>query len=283
MFDDLNQNWLTQLPLTNITSARSVSGGDINDAYQLTADRKRYFLKVQPDHPQAYFDHEAAGLNALGKVISAPTPIAQGQIDGDAYLMLNWIDSQPTGNQKQLGQLVATLHQKHASQFGFQLNHQSGNLTKDNHWQTSWITFYTEQRLDMLAQASVKNHVWNAWCQTHFTQMRNSFTAYYRDHPVQPSLLHGDLWSGNYMFTNTGQPVLIDPDAFYGDRELDLAMTTIFGGFTNEFYDAYSQQYPLTPGLEKRLPWYQFYYLCMHLNLFGESYGGSVDRILSGF
>jgi fructosamine-3-kinase len=113
--------------------------------------------------------------------------------------------------------------------------------------------------------------------------MRQAFSDYYDQHQVIPSLLHGDLWAGNYMFDDTGQPVLIDPDAVYGDREFDLAMTTIFGGFEPAFYQAYQQEYPLAKGVNERLPWYQFYYLCMHLILFGETYGPAVDGILERY
>lgn len=280
---ELNQDWLSQLPLTSIERVRSVSGGDINEAYQIiTQDQTKYFLKVQPQHPQSYFDHEAAGLRLIGNVITTPEPTAQGQINGDAYLMLNWIDS-GNGSQRDLGTAVAAMHQQHHVQFGFDHNHQSGNIIKNNQWQSDWATFYAEQRLDTLAEAAQKNHVWNNWRQAHFAQMRSEFIVYYRGHEVQPSLLHGDLWSGNYMFATNGTPILIDPDVFYGDRELDLAMTTIFGGFSDQFYQAYQSSYPLPAGFEKRLPWYQFYYLCMHLNLFGESYGGAVDRILANY
>ena len=113
--------------------------------------------------------------------------------------------------------------------------------------------------------------------------MVNAFDHYYSNHPVTASLLHGDLWAGNYMFTEDCTPTLIDPDALYGDREYDLAMTTIFGGFTPDFYQAYNATYPLQDGFENRLPWYQFYYLCMHLILFVETYGTAVDNILSKY
>ncbi|WP_461239571.1 fructosamine kinase family protein [Paucilactobacillus sp. N302-9] len=275
----INQQWISQLPLDNITQVKPVSGGDINDAYQLQTPTQTYFLKVQPHHPSTYFDHEAAGLKLIGQVVTTPKPIAQGNINGDAYLMLNWIET-GTGSQADLGQAVAQMHHQSAQQFGFDSVHESGAIKKDNTWQSSWADFYAQQRLDLLVVAAKQNHVWNNWRQQHFESMRQQFVAYYKKHSVQPSLLHGDLWSGNYMFASDGRPVLIDPDVFYGDRELDLAMTTIFGGFREAFYQAYEQSFPLASGFEDRLPWYQFYYLCMHLNLFGETYGAAVDRIL---
>ena len=114
----------------------------------------------------------------------------------------------------------------------------------------------------------------------HYHRLRQQLLQDSHMHTVKPSLLHGDLWSGNYLFDTTGTPVLIDPDVFYGDREMDLAMTTIFGGFDADFYQAYQTVYPFAPGMQTRLPSYQLYYLLAHLNLFGETYGPAVDRIL---
>lgn len=275
----VDEEWLNQLPIDEIERAKPVSGGDINDAYQLATKDQFYFMKVQPNHPASYFDHEATGLKLIGQTIKTPRPLAQGEINGDAYLLLDWIDT-GNGSQSDLGVAVAKMHQQHHPQFGFDSAHQSGSIIKDNTWQDDWATFYSNQRLDLLQRVAKERGRWNEWREQHFQNMRSAFVAYYAEHTVEPSLLHGDLWSGNYMFDETGQPVLIDPDAFYGDRELDLAMTTIFGGFSEEFYAAYDKTYPLATGFEERLPWYQFYYLCMHLNLFGESYGGAVDRIL---
>lgn len=278
----MNQAWITQLPIKNIINYHSVSGGDINDAYQINTVDHEYFLKVQPQKKAEYFDHERAGLEELGKVINTPHPKAQGQINGDAYLLLNWIDS-GSGLQSDLGAAIAKMHLVHTNKFGFDFNHQSKVITKDNHWQTSWLKFYSEQRLDMIAQLAKEKHVWSDDRQAGFDRMRLAFINFYSSHEVTPSLLHGDLWSGNYLFSTDGTPTLIDPDALYGDREFDLAMTTIFGGFDQSFYDAYNRIYPLDTGFEARLPWYQFYYLGFHLILFGETYGGSVDQILNKF
>lgn len=154
---------------------------------------------------------------------------------------------------------------------------------KDNHWNDSWRDFYLNQRLNPEVTTAKKLGRWNDWRDQHFQRMANAFDRYYASHSVTPSLLHGDLWAGNYMFDQNGTPTLIDPDALYGDREYDLAMTTIFGGFSPAFYQAYNQLYPLAPGFEERLPWYQFYYLCMHLILFGETYGSAVDHILDQY
>lgn len=275
-----NYQWFSQLPIKNITSYQPVSGGDINEAYQITADGKRYFIKVQPKHPADYFRHEINGLKALGRVVNTPTPLHNGDINGDAYLVLNWLD-ESTGSQADLGRAVARLHQQTNDQFGFVDNHQTKALVKDNSWNDSWADFYVNQRLLPEVKVAADRGRWNRWREDHFQQMVKQFQQYYQGRDVKASLLHGDLWAGNFMFAGDHEPYLIDPDAVYGDREFDLAMTTVFGGFDEDFYHAYNAAYPFTSGINDRLPWYRFYYLCMHLVLFGESYGPAVDRILS--
>lgn len=275
-----NHQWFSQLPIKNITSYQPVSGGDINEAYQITADGKRYFIKVQPNHPADYFRHEINGLKTLGRVVNTPTPLHNGDINGDAYLVLNWLD-ESTGSQADLGRAVARLHQQTNDQFGFVDNHQTKALVKDNSWNDSWADFYVNQRLLPEVKVAADRGRWNRWREDHFQQMVKQFQQYYQGRDVKASLLHGDLWAGNFMFAGDHEPYLIDPDAVYGDREFDLAMTTVFGGFDEDFYHAYNAAYPFTPGINDRLPWYRFYYLCMHLVLFGESYGPAVDRILS--
>ena len=274
-----NHQWFSQLPIKNITSYQPVSGGDINEAYQITADGKRYFIKVQPNHPADYFRHEINGLKTLGRVVNTPTPLHNGDINGDAYLVLNWLD-ESTGSQADLGRAVARLHQQTNDQFGFVDNHQTKALVKDNSWNDSWADFYVNQRLLPEVKVAANRGRWNRWREDHFQQMVKQFQQYYQGRDVKASLLHGDLWAGNFMFAGDHEPYLIDPDAVYGDREFDLAMTTVFGGFDEDFYHAYNAAYPFTPGINDRLPWYRFYYLCMHLVLFGENYGPAVDRIL---
>ncbi|WP_267201655.1 fructosamine kinase family protein [Limosilactobacillus kribbianus] len=279
----LNQAWFAQLPFKKLDSFQPVSGGDINESYRIEADGHSYFIKIQPNQPATYFQHEINGLKAIGKVTNTPTPLHNGVIDDNAYLVLNWLD-ESAGSQAALGRAVATMHQQESAngQFGFVDNHRTKALVKDNSWNQSWADFYVNQRLLPEVKVAAERGRWNRWRQEHFDQLIKQFTAYYQEHTVKPSLLHGDLWAGNFMFANN-EPYLIDPDAVYGDREFDLAMTTVFGGFDQEFYQAYAAQYPFTPGINDRLPWYRFYYLCMHLVLFGESYGGAVDQILSQY
>lgn len=279
----LNHQWISQLPIKNIKKLKPVSGGDINEAYQITTDSHQYFMKVQPHKTAKYFGHEINGLKAMSKAIRCPKPLYNGQINGDAYLVLNWVNTGFQGSQAELGQLVAKLHSQTNDRFGFVDNHETGALNKTNNWDDNWSRFYVEQRLEPEIDACEKLGRWNKWRQQHMDHMISAFQNYYQEHSVVPSLCHGDLWSGNYMFDQDGHPLLIDPDAVYADREYDLAMTTIFGGFDSEFYQAYQQTFPFGDGFRDRLQWYRFFYLCLHLILFGETYGGSVDAILGGF
>lgn len=279
----LNNAWFQQLPFQKIDSYQPVSGGDINEAFRIEADHQSYFIKVQRHQPATYFKHEINGLKTIGKVINTPTPVYNGVINANAYLVLNWLD-ESTGSQYELGQAVASMHQHESpnGQFGFTENHRTKALVKDNSWNSDWGDFYINQRLLPEVTVAKQRGRWNRWRQSYFAQMVNSFKHYYQAHQVHPSLLHGDLWAGNFMFANN-QPYLIDPDAVYGDREFDLAMTTVFGGFSQDFYQGYNSVDPMTPGINDRLPWYRFYYLCMHLVLFGESYGPAVDQILGQY
>lgn len=151
----LSNTWLSQLPLDNITNCQSVSGGDINLAYQITTNKATYFVKVQRHHPASYFNHELAGLREIGKTANVPTPVANGEIDGDAYLILNWINS-GYGNQYALGQEVARMHQQRREEFGFMDNHQTKVLVKNNRWNPSWRDFYINQRLKPEISAAIK-------------------------------------------------------------------------------------------------------------------------------
>lgn len=276
----LSANWLAQLPVPTVTAATPVSGGDINQAFRLTTAEGPYFLLVQPQTPASFYTHEVAGLHALSQAVNVPDVIGTGTIDGDAYLLLEFLET-GTGSQYLLGQAVARVHQVTAPKFGFDQDNLVAKFPKHNQWQSDWTTFYLQQRLDPLVQRAQAHHLWNAHREREYQRVRQAIITENQGRKIVPALLHGDLWAGNYLFTAEGTPTLIDPDTLYGDREFDLAMTTIFGGFDGDFYKGYQDAYPLDAGYADRLPHYQLYYLLAHLNLFGETYGEAVDVTLS--
>ncbi|MCG7193956.1 fructosamine kinase family protein [Fructilactobacillus sanfranciscensis] len=278
----LSDEWLAQLPLTNIKSLKPVAGGDINDSYEVISDEGRLFLKVQPNRGKSFFAHEVEGIKLLSQAANVPTVIDYGEIEHDGFLLLAWIEI-GTGNQYNLGQMAAQVHQIHQQKFGLDHNFTASKFPKINTWQTSWSKFFIEQRLEPLIKFAKEKGRWNQSREQHYQILRQQIIDYDKNHKIEPSLLHGDLWIGNAIFTANHQPMLIDPDVFYGDREFDIGITTVFGGFNNDFYRGYNDTYPLRPGFEKRVSWYQFYYALMHVYYFGENYESLLDGILGSF
>ncbi|UQS85455.1 fructosamine kinase family protein [Apilactobacillus apisilvae] len=279
---NLNNEWLKQLPFKTIKSLIPVSGGDINDSYYMIADNQEYFMKVQPKRGKKFFEHEVEGIHLLSQAAKVPKIVTYGEIDNDGFLIQKWLNVKSNGNQYELGKMVANVHKITNKKFGLDQNFELGKIPKNNKWNSSWQNFYINQRLEPLVKMATKNGLWNDNRQISFERLKNSFIKNVT-HEIVPSLLHGDLWSGNFTFDENSYPILIDPDVFYGDREMDIGITTVFGGFSQQFYEGYNDEYPLDKGWQQRLIYYQFYYLLAHLNLFGETYGFAVDNILNKF
>lgn len=276
---ELNQEWFDQLGLANVTDCQSVSGGDINQSFSITTPQQKYFLKVQSDNNGSFFDHEIEGLKLIGSVANTPQPLKSGDFGNSGYLLMNYVDF-GEGHDMELGQMVAKMHEKHNKQFGLDHNILNAKNPKINTWQDNWGEFYVNQRLEVLVKEVKSKFYWNQYREDLMVQLEDKILDYYQSHEVVPSLMHGDLWSGNVGYQADGTPILFDPDVFYGNREMDLAMTLLFGGFGREFYLGYAQEYPLESGWEERIPWYQTYYLLAHLNLFGEGYGPSLENAM---
>lgn len=277
----MKTQWQSQLPLDNIRSIVPVSGGDVNEAYRVETSQSPYFLLVQRQRSKDFFAAEVAGLNLFEKSgITAPIVIDSGEIDGDAYLLLSFLNEGTQGSQADLGSLVAKMHQQQQpdGKFGFDLPYEGGDVSFNNNWSDSWMTIFVERRLDHLKDRLVNQGLWIEDDVQTYHKVREKIVSSLRNHTSKPSLLHGDLWGGNYMFLENGQPALFDPAPLYGDREFDLGITTVFGGFTQTFYDAYNKHYPLSKGANQRLEFYRLYLLMVHLLKFGSMYAGSVDR-----
>ncbi|WP_390407157.1 fructosamine kinase family protein [Lacticaseibacillus jixiensis] len=278
----LSAKWLARLPLAEIRAVVPVGGGDVNQAYRLSAADGEYFLLVQPQQPANFYAGEIAGLEAFAQAqITAPRVIAHGQIYGDAYLLLNYL-AQGSGKQSDLGALVAKLHsyQSPSRRFGFSQLYAGTSVSFANPWSTSWRELFVNQRLDVLDAALRTKHLWGGM-RPAFLAARAKIVAALGQRHSQPVLLHGDLWSGNYMFLADGRPALIDPAAWYGDREFDIGITTVFGGFDADFYASYQAHLPLDAGYQKRLAFYRLYYLMVHLDKFGATYANMVQHELT--
>lgn len=279
----MKHSWKSNLPIENIKEIIPVGGGDVNDAYKIKTKQGTYFLLVQKNQSADFYAAEISGLKDFEKAgVTAPKVIDNGVIDGDAYLMLSYLDEGRGGSQKDLAELVVKLHQYHqdSGKFGYHLSSDFGEVQFNNEWTDDWAEIFINRRMNMLKDVVVNNGAWSRSDIKTYESVRTVMKEALSKHKSEPSLLHGDLWGGNYMFLTDGTPALFDPAPLFGDREFDLGATKVFGGFTREFYDTYNELYPLAEGAEKRIQFYEFYLLLLHLAKFGSIYKGSVDRIM---
>lgn len=272
-----------------------VAGGDINRAYAVTLNTgDTIFMKANEKEKAASFTAEAAGLFAIAQTGTIRTPkiLCAGTDDGEevgySFLLMEFIKSGERRSDywETLARELAAMHQADASAFvesgafGFYEDNFIGARPQDNAPLATWIEFFRDKRLAPQFKAAASN----------FSSQEMSRATKLLDHladfliePKKPSLVHGDLWSGNVMAGPDGKAMLIDPAAYVGHAEADLAMTELFGGFAPEFYQAYREANPLEPGYEKRRDLYNLYQLLNHLNLFGKSYLGPVLSVVDEF
>ena len=267
------QSLLAALPIS-VRSSTRITGGDIHEAYRLLDGGGRaYFLKY-PTHPHgaALLLAERRGLALLATAAALPVPRTVAHGDDPAFLLLDYLPPARPDRAawERLGHGLAALHRHTAAQYGWEHDNFIGTLPQSNRPHADWTAFYREERLLPQLRMGLASGRLNA---TDATAIERLAEALPDRLPVEPpALLHGDLWSGNYHCTTGGRMYLIDPAVSYGAREMDLALTRLFGGFDAAFYAAYRAAYPPLPGWESRLPIYQLYYLLAHVNMFGGSY-----------
>ncbi len=271
-------------------TARPVGGGCINAAYTLTGhqngNQQTFFIKTNTADNLSMFEAEAEGLYALidSHSLRVPSPICSGIAGEDAYLVMEHITLQSTGDDTQQGSGLAAMHQTQRPQFGWHRHNTIGSTPQLNHETNNWATFWAEQRLGTQLELAGQNGAKRALL-NRGERLQTALTAFFTHYQPVPSLLHGDLWSGNAAFDTQGQPVIFDPAVYYGDRETDLAMTELFGGFSPTFYAAYNAAWPLDTGYASRKTLYNLYHILNHFNLFGGGYEsqalGMIDRLLS--
>ncbi|MCB9435405.1 MAG: fructosamine kinase family protein [Anaerolineales bacterium] len=270
----------------NIQSVQPCSGGDISQADRLVTADGPLFIKWHPRSPQGMFSAEAKGLAVLAqaKALRVPQVIYIQEPDGPipAYLILEWLEPGHTQNHtdEELGHGLAVLHQHTADHHGLDHSNYIGSLPQTNQPSALWADFYAHQRI--MPQMAIARR--NGELPSHRENLLNKLLAQLprllpNDNPPA-SLLHGDLWCGNVMTLTNGQPAIIDPAVYYGHREVEMAFTELFGGFSSHFYAAYNEAYPLPQGYAERRLLYQLYPLMVHMNLFGGGYGSRVDAIL---
>jgi protein-ribulosamine 3-kinase len=266
----------------NVTGAREAGGGCINEAFVLESDRGAYFIKCSAPDRLEMFVAEAEGLRELASTgtVRVPTPVCWGIAAGASFLVLEYLDlAGPSGtSQEELGRRLAMLHRVTRSKFGWHRNNTIGSTPQLNSWSDSWVEFWRTRRLGF--QLETAGHNGHRRVASKGDRVLDRLGSLFADHVCAPSLCHGDLWSGNVGATRAGDPVIFDPAVYFGDRETDIAMTELFGGFAPSFYAAYADLWPLPAGYALRRSLYNLYHVLNHLNLFGGGYAIQAEQLM---
>lgn len=269
-----------------ITESRSIGGGCINTAFKLITSAGKFFIKFNsaiafPD----MFKKEAAGLVLLSgtKTLDVPEVLGFGESGKLTYLLLRYVESGLPGQffWNEFGLKLADLHQNTSEYFGLDYNNYIGSLTQSNIQHHDFYSFFILERIEPQLKEARNKGAFTQSDTHYFDSFFKRLKSIIPDE--KPALLHGDLWSGNFLVSDKGSPCLIDPAVYYGHREADIAMTKLFGGFHPEFYNAYNQTHPLEKGWQNRMDIFNLYPLLVHVNLFGGGYTGQVLRIIRQF
>jgi protein-ribulosamine 3-kinase len=253
-----------------IDAVEKLPGGGVLDCYWVSIGGSERFLKIGPARYADLLGAEADGVAALRAAgARAPEAFAHGSARGTAYLLLEHLELHTSGDFAALGRMLATLHRTTGPRFGWERDNFIGPTPQANGWGEDWQAFFVERRLRPQFQLARANGF----------SLEMPSLSLLQGHKPRPSLLHGDLWSGNAGF-HEGEPVIFDPAVYYGDREADLAMTELFGGFPDEFYASYNEAFPLPKEYPARRNLYNLYHLLNHLNIFGGSYLEQVKATL---
>jgi fructosamine-3-kinase len=265
----------------------SIGGGSINETYQVIINHKvKLFLKTNSVKKfPGLFQKEKNGLEFLGKqkIIHVPLEIDCDEIDDLQILLLEWIEGGLKTEKfwKQFGEQLAALHHVTNSHFGFKENNYMGALTQLNNQEKNWLEFFIHYRLQPQIEIAAEKHLLQMKHLDAFEHLYSKLTVIFNNE--EPSLLHGDLWSGNFMCNQDSEPVLIDPAVYFGHRSVDLAMTTLFGGFDKLFYESYNYHFPFPDNYEEQWDICNLYPLLIHLNLFGSGYLSQIESTLKRF
>lgn len=267
-----------------IESTRSVGGGSINSAYVIHSDQHAFFVKTNSAALLSMFEAEFEGLEEIAQsnTIKVPQPLCVGISAGSAYIVMEHLPIHgahggSNDSLEQFGIDLANMHQTTHDQYGWHRDNTIGSTPQINNLSSSWIDFYRDHRLGFQYQLAA-GHGYRSLLQRGELLM-SRLDQFFTNYQPQASLLHGDLWSGNYAIEDSGQPVIFDPAVYFGDREADIAMTELFGGFSPRFYSAYNDAFPLDSGYKTRKILYNLYHILNHLNLFGGGYSGQAERM----
>ena len=285
--DDI-KNKIDEFTGSTIISVTSLSGGCISDAYKIvTADGRKLFLKLNYKSAEDMFVKEAHGLSELGKADSIRIP--EVYLFDSTYIVTELIEagSKSKNFSENFGRKFAGMHKYTQNGFGFYEDNYIGSNHQPNvpdaGEKNDWVSFYFNKRILFQFRLAEKNGYATSELRNSISALEEQIGDILKGSEEKPSVLHGDLWGGNYMVDENGEACLIDPAVYYGHREADLAMTKIFGGFDSKFYSAYNEYFPLPEGYEFRENIYKLYHILNHLNLFGRGYYEQAMSLIKGY
>jgi len=281
-FDRDLSEWISQATgkRFRLSASHSLGGGCIHDARRISGeDGRDFFLKVNDESLLSSFEAEAFSLERIAETgtLRVPSPIGAFASSGKARLVLEFLPMGGKGEWHQMGRRLALMHQSRHTAFGWPADNWIGPSPQKNSPSEDWVGFYRENRLRPQMEWARGKGLDLADAESLLDALPAFFTSY---HPV-PSLLHGDLWAGNASFLTDGTPVIYDPAAYYGDREADLALTELFGGYPAAFYQGYDAVWPRDKGYGLRRDLYNLYHVLNHYNLFGGGYGSQSESMTS--
>jgi len=267
----------------SIESRSAAGGGCINECHIVRGQGRGYFVKTNAPDRAGMFAAEAAGLDEIGRTraIRVPRTVCHGACPAASWIALELLELQSPDDRglRALGRNLARLHRVTAGRYGWQRDNTIGSTPQINTPSEDWIAFWREQRLGLQLDLAAATGQGGRLIESG-RRLMEKLPALFTGYLPAPSLLHGDLWSGNAGMTASGEPVIYDPAVYYGDREADLAMTELFGGFPQSFYASYRAEYPLDAGYATRKHLYNLYHVLNHLNLFGGGYGAQAERMI---
>ncbi|UCB54710.1 MAG: fructosamine kinase family protein [Thiotrichales bacterium] len=270
----------------HIHNSQNVGGGCINSASRVSDGDLSYFIKTNHARHAAMFEAEAEALRemAASHTVRVPQPVCYGEHGNQCYVVMEHLDLGGRADMSSFGRQFAAMHRVTADQFGWHIDNTIGSTPQPNTPSDDWVEFWRAQRLGFQLRTAADNG-YGGELQRLGERLLADMPALFSNHRPVPSMLHGDLWGGNYGALRDGTPVIFDPALYYGDREADLAMTELFGGFGQAFYAAYNEAWPLDAGYDVRKIFYNIYHIINHLNLFGGGYHGQaismIERVLA--
>jgi fructosamine-3-kinase len=257
-------------------------GGDISQSFRVGDGTRTFFVKTQAAVRLELFEAEAAGLAELAaaNAVRVPRVICLGVAAGQAYLVLEHLALQSRGDAASLGRQLAQQHRVSAERFGGARDNWIGATPQPNAWTDDWIDFWRARRLGFQLKLAAQNG-YGGPLQRDGEVLMARLDEFFGARRPAPSLLHGDLWGGNHGFLADGEPVIFDPAVYFGDRECDLAMSELFGGFAPAFHAAYREAWPLDSGYATRRTLYNLYHVLNHANMFGSGYAAQAHRMIA--